>query len=446
VLALAWALLMGMVAYADLSISVLPVQGGPSLRFNQSDVLTKLGQEIRVRVTSTEAVQYQVYHRWVQPLRSVSGQETKSSAVNYYGISGSNGSGTLYGQIPEFLSLSDQLVYSSAGDGTSDSFVLAYQVDPQQLGGSGQYYGKLLFTVRPIGSGQVQEAYLDVFVDAELGFNIAIVGERGGQDVEINTGYEDQKTDQVDFSFSGNAGTIRIYQQVLDPIYHLETNAELPLSILTMATEGTPGDIKIPDAEPLRMGQTLLYESNSLEDQWRLIYALTNTGDRLAAGTYQGRIRYTVEAGGVTTDYDFMLRVIVARIFTLDLDFPENGIYFSKLLPGAPPQTHAVDVRVNSNLGKPYVVWQKSNGLLRNDENEDLKKEHFLVKVILSETTIGREAFPEFAPVPEGETPIFFSDEKGSPAEFEVQYRVEPYMDMSPGDYRTEMTFTLSEI
>ncbi len=68
VLALAWALLMCIVAYADLSISVLPVQGGPSLRFNQSDVLTKLGQEIRVRVTSTEAVQYQVYHRWVQPL------------------------------------------------------------------------------------------------------------------------------------------------------------------------------------------------------------------------------------------------------------------------------------------------------------------------------------------------------------------------------------------
>ena len=58
----------------------------------------------------------------------------------------------------------------------------------------------------------------------------------------------------------------------------------------------------------------------------------------------------------------------------------------------------------------------------------------------------GKLEFPDFAPVPQGDSIIYFSDAQGSPATFKVVYRLSPYAAMQPGDYQAAMVYSLNEI
>lgn len=430
------------------AITISPIEGGTSLQFSSQDVLSQTGREIRVRVTSSGGQQYQVFQRWIQPLSSNMGGFPGRDVLRFYGLSGSNGSGTLYGHVPEYIGMTDQLVYTSSPSGMGDSFTLVYQIDPDRLNVSGQLTGRLMLILRPIGSGEVEDAFLDVLVDADLGLDIAVSGDRGIQAIRLNTRAPDEYTDIVRFVINGNAGPLRIYQEILNPIVSLEDQTPLPKGALRVSGSGYTDGVKFTGSADVDGNRTLIYESQRREDEWALQYELASSDlTPLKAGTYQGRIRYEIESGQIQKSFDFDVDIRVEPVFELSFTFPDGPVAFSKIFPGSGPQERSVLVTVDSNLQKPYVVSQKTPGRLRNEHGNTLESGYFMLKTTAPDELKGGLKFPEFTPVSiEDEQTLFISDRQGSPAEFNVFYRLVPYSDMSPGHYQTEITYSLGEI
>lgn len=435
-------------AEGSVNISISPIHGGNALQLSASDVLSQTGREVRVRVTSTDGIQYQVFQRWIQPLTSSTGRLPGRDLLKFYGLSGSNASGTLYGNMPEYIGMSDQLVYASSANGKSDSFNLVYKVDPDRLNSSGQLMGRLVFMVRPMGSGSQQDAFLDVLIDVDLGFDISIRGERSVQAIRLDSQYADHGMDQVKFSFKGNAGPLRIYQELLNPIVSKIDQSELPRGTFQYSAVGRSDGFKFSGKHDLDFNKVLIYESSLQEDQWGMVYELVlNRFSTLKAGTYQGRLRYTIESNNIEKFIDFDIEVDITPIFEISFDFPDGPFDFSKVFPGSGPEERYVVVQVKTNLNQPYSVSQKVLDSLRNQNGEILNHEYFLLKTVANENVSGELKFPEFVPVTAtADQTLFISDRNGSPVAFRVFYRLVPYDDMSPGNYRTEIIYSLGQM
>ena len=80
-------------AQASVHLSVNPVTGGTSLRFGRVGGDLDVNKEVRLRVSSDEGKQYQVYQRLVEPLVNDQGASLGVDAVSTYTLNNSNASG-----------------------------------------------------------------------------------------------------------------------------------------------------------------------------------------------------------------------------------------------------------------------------------------------------------------------------------------------------------------
>jgi hypothetical protein len=140
------------------------------------------------------------------------------------------------------------------------------------------------------------------------------------------------------------------------------------------------------------------------------------------------------------------LEAHVAPVFEINVELPPGGVDFANLLPNSPPETREVLVRVQSNLGKPYMVIQKVVSPLSNEKGEAIAEVAFSLKEEFIGSASGKLAHTDFKPVSPGDATLFFSDTQGSSAEFKVIYRLRAYPEMTPGDYRTEIVYSLGEM
>ncbi|MFP4472577.1 MAG: hypothetical protein ACLFPX_01730 [Candidatus Omnitrophota bacterium] len=433
---------------AAVSFSASPVQGGTNLRFGRIDLKTVAQKEVRMRITSTDSTQYQVYQRMVEPLTSQSGVTAQRGILQYYALVGSNGSGTLYGQTVDYVAQSDQLLYASSTDGKSDSFTMIYTVDQDRLTEAGQYFGRLLYTVRPLGGGSPQEVYLDVFVEAdmELRFEVTDVG-GGAPGIVLRTDSDEQMRDAAVIAFSGSAGTSRIYLDTQSWPRSDKTGSRLNENAIELSVKSDSA-AKLPFSQfaPLPPLRTLIYSSDRREDDVLLSFRFNpDYIEDLAAGEYQGRFRLSFESNDQVRTQDIDLTAVAEPVFSVELEFDPQGMQFEQILPVSPPQTRRVDVTVNTNLKRPYVVRQIFVQPMANTAGQEFDPQYFMIKTEKTPETEGKGAFPEFVPLTGKDAVIYRSDDQGSPARFEVRYQLRPYPEMNPGTYTSEITYSLEE-
>ncbi len=436
-------------AFADISISATPVQGGSSLQFGRQDILDNRQKEVRIRITSTDTNQYQVFQRMIDPLTSTQGGVQNRDVLQYYGIVGSNSAGTLYAQSPEYLSRSEELLFTSAGNGASDRFILAYTIDRDRLSRSGQYYGRVMLSVRPVsGGGSQRDASLDVVLDAELDFTMEITGERSREQIELSNERGSVPSSRVDFSYEGNMGKLKVYQEFTRIPTNTRTGKDFPLSALTFHSQGTgAADMPYVSATHVKLKRDLIYSSDLTADKFQVLYVLDkDILNTLEAGEYSGQLRYVVSGPQGEKEYPFNFLISIKPEFSIQLEFPDGQMKFENLFAGGPAQTFSVVVRVTCNTGKPYAVTQGLMTPLVNERGQRLDSEYFLLSTELLDGSTGKVLLPEFEPVKERGETLFFSDKTGSSAQFRVLYQVRPYAEMEPGDYFTEVRYSLEEM
>ncbi len=443
------ALILGVAvrAQAAFQISLTPVDGGEDLRFGRQDVTLGAGKELRVRITADGQGPYRVFQRLLDPFMNEEGRTLSGRALTVHSVSGSNAFGTLYLDAGEPLGFSEQWIYSSSPEGVGDGFSLVYQVEPDELLYAGRYQGRILFTVRPRDSdGEIAERVLHVFLDAPGGTNLETFSSSGEGRIVVS-GAEVGGEAFVEWRWSNPSGAVRrLFQEVLTQPED-EEGRRLPAGVLLLAVTGDGGRVRGSDGLEGPSPASLVYESRSREDRVRLDYRLSPEAEA-PAGRYHGRLRLSLEVGGGMEVRDYDVEVIVPPLLLLGLDFSDGDVRFDDLLPGGPEQVRRVEVRVRSNLGRPYEVVQMVADPLSDTEGHEIPSEHFWLRVapstdegpgggLLGRAPAGR------VPVRPGETILYDSDAEGSPTRLRVEYHLEPYPGMTPGDYRTAIVYSL---
>jgi len=433
-------------AQATLSLRVSPTDGGNTLRFGRIDSPSRINKEVSITISTSEDKQYQVYQRVVEPFVNERGEYLDRDVIQATTSPGSNTMGTLQLQSIERLTLSDQLLYTSNDQGFADDFILIYQVDPEDVALSGNFLGKILYTLRPVGSSDEDQVVLNVSLEAQSSdFTFDIETSSSGDMLRLDTDSELEETATVKFTYAGNRSElIKIYQEISQwPINESGQSLERDALIFSnLVVEN--GNVAVSDNKPIAQQRTLLYESDASSDEVELTYALSQQVNPLS-GSYGGFIQFIVESAQHTQEYNLDLSVRIAPIFEITAQYPKDGMVFKRLLPDSAPQLKEVVVNVQSNLGRPYAVGQNTSGLLTNEEGKQINQEYFTIKeeLVIVEGSVENE---EFIPIVEGDMPLFYSDKNGTSSEFKVIYRLKPYKNMNAGDYRTAVVYSLSEI
>lgn len=437
------------VCFATVSLSVNPVDGSNNLRFDKTPVAgMEFKKEIHIRVTSTNGNRFQVFQRFLEPIVNEKGEALNLQAIESQTLSNSNSAGTLYLQNSAPMSMSDQLLYSSSQAGVSDSFIIGYSLDPRLINASGNFRGRLIFTVRGMGNDSSDQVTIDVFLESTTtSLKISVKGAHDPTHLRVKGSDTTQRTaDYLNVSFSGNLGQgIRIYQEV-EELPQNNMDQELGGDVLQLDTEGNTEGLRNGGLGSLRISRSLIYSSDKNEDSF-VIYFLVNSlqVQQQDAGTYLGKINYVVETDQGKQEFPIDIQVNIPPVFTMNVTTPPGGVSFTHVLANSPPQDQEVSVTVFSNLHKPYQVLQDLQSGMTNQQGKEFDSKYFNIQVEIPSGQKGQTDFVEFSPMQTGEYPVFSSDASGSGATFKVLYRLQGYDQMSPGNFLAPIRLSLNQ-
>ena len=434
-------------AQAALNLSVTPLTGGNSLRFGRISSGSEVNKEVRIRISSTDGKQYQVFHRLVDSFINEKNVPLGSDAISTYTLLGSNGSGTLYAQNLQRMGFADQLLYSSGSGGESDSLTVAYAINGDRVKATGNFFGRIQYTVRPVGGASQDNVILNVTVEVSGELKIEVEGSSTVDSVRLKFKEDRDKEGFVRLSFRENlAGEITVLQDV-EPFPHNELFEEINDGVILFTVSGGSTQAELFPNTPAPLGRTMVYASQEKEDAFFIHLALApDAVEQQKAGVYKGKLRYTVINGQAHQKFDIDLEVTVEPVFAIKVDLPPGGLSFDRLLPGGQPIVREVNVQVKTNLGQPFMVMQNVVSPMTNEKGAVMPDEHFTIKGEVLGKQPGRMVYNDFRPVLMGENSIFFSDNKGSPSQFRMIYRLRPFSGMVPGDYTTAIRYSLGEI
>lgn len=435
-------------AQAALNLSVTPLTGGNSLRFGRISSGGEVSKEVRIRISSSDGKQYQVFHRLVDSFINEKNAPLGSDVISTYTLLGSNASGTLYAQNRERMGFSDQLLYSSGSSGESDSFTVAYAIDGSRVSATGNFFGRVQYTVRPIGGSGHDNVILNVIVEVTGELKVEVEGSSTADSVRLKLKGDRNKEGFVRLSFEENLGReIKVFQEV-DSFLQDELLEEIDRdAVLLIASGSTKGELWPSLPVGLMRKRSMVYSSRESEDEFYVHFALNQEViERQKAGIYKGQLKYIVEADGTERRFNIDLEVEVEPVFAIEVDLPPGGLSFDRLLPGGQPIVREVTIEIKSNLGRPYMVMQNIASALTNEKGNVVPEDDFTIKGEVLDGASGRSVYEDFSPVVVGEDSVFFSDNKGSPSQLKILYRLRPFSGMAPGGYSTSIRYSLGEI
>ena len=135
----------------------------------------------------------------------------------------------------------------------------------------------------------------------------------------------------------------------------------------------------------------------------------------------------------------------------LELTVPQQGqseLRFGSISPSAIETTQigpaAITIIVKSNIGEPYQIAQTASGNLENADGGTIGLENLKFKTsALKSNGVGVSSPTPVSPSPQV---IFTSDSQGSGDTISIEYVLTVPMAQTPGDYGTNLTYTVSSL
>jgi len=440
-------------AFADIfDLTYTLTEGGYQLELNPANPY----KGVRIEVISDIDTQYEITQEVISPL------ENKDSPGTFIRgnfvirrISEGNANGTFYVQSSDLPVNSLDRIYTSNTEGAPVNFTLVYGVTNIGEITAGHYYGKIRFTLRPLGASIEQVSkFLDVYVtlaqEGEIKPKVEIATADGSKVISINSKREEQQACDVVFTVNGRFKNLFSLTQVLArPLESAEGN-RLDYEAINCQTREVNKGMGMP-LSPLSSVRQTFYTSGpdgSAPESFILTYSLGDLSKQ-KAGRYSSRIQYYLEETGKAPALleTLNLEIENERIFEL-LFSPEDQksfIEFHDLKPNEPPKQDIIVIEIKTNVGKPYQVSQNVYSELTNSEGKVIPEKYFTVKTE-SMNTKGTLRLPVQQEVKRGDTVLFVSDDRGTPDKFKVIYELGIPSLIKGGDYSTKIVYSLSEL
>lgn len=459
--------------FAAFSLTVDPYEGGYDLRFGKSSTQDpKVVKEITIRVTTNIGKQYRVYQRLEKPLTTPDGVEIDHNNFKMYTLINSNTRGTLE-RIEEFpVMSSDTVLYTSDTAGTGDSFRVVYTLQPTIDQVAGSYHGRLIYYVVAIDSTQEQEVEtLNMYADLTNEGAVEVSTESGFKRIRISSSDLNDIAPQypvVNISIKGNLGSrYRIYQGLGGSLVKGSGGERFDLSkVAYKITDSRSGAvIKEGDLSDLR-SKSLVYVSDDLGSSNDIAIEFIPAKDFIEqrADTYTGAISYSIELDKARTtfesgyidsmdvefDVEPIFRIVVTSVSSDGETIIQEGsavLRFGELSYKTGANESKVNMKIESNLDKPYLVTQKIMGPLQNDEGDKIPGKLFTFELSKDEDSDATIKFDTETSIDsENDVAIFVSNDNGDSDEFEITYKLRVTADTPGGNYNTGVSYSLSEL
>jgi hypothetical protein len=438
-------------AEAAYNLNVVPFQGGNNLNFGRVDSNEIVNREIKIKIVSSTSSQYQIRQRILEPFTDNKGNKITSDAIKYYPLQGSNSYGSLYSTAPRRLSISENVLYTSSTGGNSDNFTVVYAVDGQKIKNSGKYRSRILYRLIPVGgTGQEQEVVLDMHLDTQRKLNVEVkTSSQSSRVLKLSTD-KDQSGD-INIRISGNTSQkYKITQRPETPLKN-EKGEVVDFDIIKFWVSGQRGESNYPAPTGLSGKSEVIYNSSrSQEDDISVNFAINQ--DKLldvASGNYSTQLIYEIETPSSLIGHKYViLQLEIKPVFDLKVDTPlTRGLYFRNLESTKTAVKKDITITVNSNLNKPYQIIQNIKEPLMNNAGQTLPINNLKVKIEKSQKERGNIDIARlgFVPCEQGDTTIFSSDSQGKAARFTVIYSLKVPPQTKPGDYFTNVSYSLIE-
>lgn len=459
--------------FAAFSLSVQPFGGGYDIRFGRLAANdAKEVKELTISVTTDIGKQYRVYQRIESPLRTADGTDVEPNQLKMFTLINSNSKGTLERMEEYPVMLSDTLLYTSNSAGESDSFKVAYTLTPSASQADGSYYGRVTYILRAIDSAQDQVIEtLNMYADLSNEGSVQISTDTGSRRIRISSRDVERLSaaqyPQVKISVKGNMGArYRIYQELKDAQLKSDTGQEFDLSKVAFEAFDTKTNTMLNkgDLSYLRT-KTLVYSSDDTGTSTDVIitYGPTKDFTQQKASFYTGSIEYYleidrarafIEPGFIdAVDLEFEVEPIFGILtFAVSEDgqVQKEGstlLRFGIVGFKAGTKESKVRLKVNSNLGRPYLVTQKLATPLENEQGDKIPDELLTFETKKAGETKGNVKFAEETKFEsEKDISIFVSNSAGESDEFDITYKLRVTPDTHGGDYSTQISYSLSEL
>ncbi|MBM3248992.1 MAG: hypothetical protein FJZ10_06215 [Candidatus Omnitrophica bacterium] len=439
--------------FAAFSFNATPYEGGLDLRFENVQSGTKTAKEVAINITSDIGKQYRLIQTSV-PLTNSRGAVISPQAFTLYTLRGSSARGTLGYDFETSVISGPMTIYTSDGSGQSNSFVVVYGLNLPIDQEPGQYRGRLIFSLEPVGSSSQSPVVktLDVTVEVEAVANFEVTTSMGSKILSLESpSTEQSRRQEVKIKIGGFLGRgYRIIQRTAQPLRDT-AGRQLPEKIILMSGRGgSNGQLGIGDSVALPLGDMVLYTSDNRgsPDEIVITYALSDASKDLTAGNYRGTLAYLVESAmpmqqGGNLDI-LQLEVEIKSIFNLSVNSDETGrIAFKDLKPLQPPKIRTSYIEVQTNTGQSYQVVQRVAGPLTNEDGKTIPYGFFKLKTEAEQDTKGLNYTGE-APVETGQM-VLYTSKEGKPVKFNVIYKLGVPQDIASGNYSTSITYSLLE-
>lgn len=447
-----------------LSVFVLPVFGAV---FDISYTLTEGGYRleltpnasfkgVRLEVDSDLAQQYEIVQTVVKPLenRDNPGITLRDNLV-YRALVGSNKFGSLRIPASDIPVRSGEVLYTSNATGNADSFTLVFGLLRAEDITPGYYFGRLAFTLNPVGSGGAQVTkILEISVKVEEEgrgqpmIKVSTIG--GSRKIVLSSKKTGRQSEDVVFELGGTFKRLFSITQTLTSTLESQDANRLDNEAVSLLVKDVTKGMGINQLTPVSSRVQTLYTSgpNGQCDPYFVVTYSLGDLSKQKAGFYRSSMQYFLEDMGSQVRLEtIQFEIENERIFDLVVT-PQGQSYtieFRDLKPTSLPQRNEVTLEVKTNIGKQYQVIQDIRSDLLNAQGEAIPAKYFTL-LTEPENTKGALKASVKQEVKKGSTVLFVSDTRGSADTFRVVYELACPPSSPAGNYETNVTYSLIEI
>jgi hypothetical protein len=347
-------------------------------------------------------------------------------------------------------------VYTSNAAGESDEFVLVFNVRVPDDQPGGIYHTQITFTAEPVNAqaGETPKSMtMDIRVDITRTFNITIENVKGGRDLNLGKINQDQAiaTDGLKVQIDGSIGaSFNLTQRIIEPLTSQDGNSLDEGALSIVAAGATRGKLAGGGASlKLSSSAQLLYTSDESggADAFEIQYQLSDAVNQ-KAGIYSGMISFKVESNSALPfpeTINVPVKVEVEPIFYLDMEIEKDtAIGFGTFRGTGEKRDKKVLLTVHSNIAKQYQVSQIISSKLTNEEGVAVPPNSFTYFGTDAKTgVLSALASTECA---EGESVVFTSDAKGTAESFMLNYSLQLPKDERPGNYQSNVKYSITTL
>ncbi|MEI8350233.1 MAG: hypothetical protein WCI77_08780 [Candidatus Omnitrophota bacterium] len=438
-------------SWAANSLTVLPIDGDTSLRFSRTASFARQSRQVKIRINSDLSKKYEIRQRLLDPLRNDQGVFIDREAINFYTLQGSNASGSLYQLSPVPLDTMEQVIYTSSANGNSDSFIVAYEFDNSKINASGNFLGRILYTLKPIEGGMSEETFiLNVYLTIEQQLEVKITTSSQGADLLRISASDNNAQGNITISLTGKTRErIQIIQQIEEPLRN-EKNESFPNEALSFLVSAQTGQTLYASPTNITLKTIPIYTSDAQGENDIVTINFNIDLNRLntvGSGIFQGMIVYTLESNGVMLKrLPLKIQINIERVFEIAVEADTaGGLYFSNVTEENSPIEKEVILKIKTNMTKPYSIVQKMAAPLTNNQGDVIPAELFTYLGEIGEGQKGEVLCSQWVPVKLGDTVVFNSNANGDASVIRMKYSLKVPIDTKAGDYRAQISYALVE-